>query len=130
MPPSAADWTRFKRLVGTGRAGRAIDVVTNTDVQSPPTLVSSARDGFRPDQGRYGGIGRTRREASKWTDFVASQQADFITVSSNPGGPFGSFGRRLTRTQLCSGDDICTVSSLQIKPGPLRSSIYQHSRIV
>ena len=130
MPPSASDWTRFKRLVGAGRAGLAIDVVTNTDVQSPQRLISSARDGFRPDQDRYGGLGRTRREASKWTDFVASQQADFITVSQHP-GVFGSFGRRLTQTRLCGSGQTCPPpSTLQPKVGIRTSAIYQRSRIV
>lgn len=130
MPASASDWTRFKRLVGTGRAGRAIDVVTNTDVQSPPTLVSSARDGFRPDQGRYGGLGRTRREASKWTDFVASQQADFITVSQHS-GVFGSFGRQLTQIRVCGDGVVCpAASTLPTKVGIQKSAVYQRSRIV
>lgn len=70
MPPSASDWTRLKRLVRAGRAGLDIDVVGNTDLQSPQKPISSARDGFRPDQDRYGGIGRTRREASRWTDAI------------------------------------------------------------
>jgi hypothetical protein len=130
MPASASDWTRYKKLVGTGRAGRAIDVVTNTDVQSPQRLISSARDGFRPDQDRYGGLGRTRREASKWTDYVASQQADFITVSQYSGG-FGSFGRQLTQIRVCGDGQICPPPSiLPTKVGIQTSAIYQRSRIL
>jgi hypothetical protein len=130
MPASASDWTRYKRLVGAGRAGLAIDVNGNTDVQSPQRLISSARDGFRPDQDRYGGIGRTRREASKWTDYVASQQADFITVSQYS-GVFGSFGRRLTQVRVCGDGVICPPSStLQSKVGIRTSAVYQRSRIV
>jgi len=130
MPASASDWTRFKRLVGTRRAGEAIDVVGNIDVQSPPRLISSARDGFRPDQDRYGGLGRTRREASKWTDYVASQQANFITVSQYS-GVFGSFGRRLTQIRVCGDDVVCPPPSiLQTKVGIRTSAVYQRSRIV
>ena len=130
MPASASDWTRYKRLVGAGRAGRVIDVVGNTDVQSPQRLISSARDGFRPDQDRYGGLGRTRREASKWTDYVASQQADFITVSQYS-GVFGSFGRRLTQIRVCGDGVVCPPSStLPTKVGIRTSAVYQRSRIV
>ena len=131
MPASASDWTRFKRLVGTGRAGREINVITNTDVNSPPTRVSSARDGFRPDQGRYGGIGRTRREASKWTDYVASQQANFITQRSGIFGTFVTFGIRLMQLQICADSKICPPASvLPTKVGIRTSAIYQRSRIL
>lgn len=131
MPASASDWTRFKKLVGAGRAGLEIDVLGNTDVQSPQRFMSSARNGFRPDQDRYGGLGRTRREASKWTDYVAARRADIITVSAHAGSPFGSFGRVLTQTSLCGSNQTCPPSStLPTKIGPLRSSIYQHYRII
>lgn len=130
MPPSASDWTRLKRLVRAGRAGLDIDVVGNTDLQSPQKPISSARDGFRPDQDRYGGIGRTRREASRWTDAIAAQHADFITVSEIP-GTYRSFGRALTQTRLCGSGQTCPPpSTLPTKVGIRTSAVYQRSRIV
>jgi hypothetical protein len=136
MPASASDWTRYKRLVGAGRAGRAIDVVGNTDMENFQTpgscapSVCSSRAGVRRDQDRVVGLGRTRREASKWTDYVASQRADFITVSQYS-GVFGSFGRRLTQVRVCGDGVVCPPSStLQPKVGIRTSAVYQRSRIV
>jgi hypothetical protein len=133
MPPSAADWTRFKRLTGTLRnptyPGTAI-----VNRVTPPTCATaggcSVRAGVRRDQDQVVGSSKIRNQASNWTDVIAAANTDIVTVSSHPGSPFGSFGRVLRRTQLCSGAGICTVSTLPTKVGPLRSTIYQHSRIV
>ena len=138
MPPSASDWTRFKRLYGAGYQqlrndffNRGADI---TNIATPPSCASpggcSVRAGVRRDQDQVVGSSKIRREASKWTDTVAAWNTDIITVSEHAGAPFGSFGRQLTRTQLCSGAGTCTVSTLPTKVGPLRSSIYQHSRII
>jgi len=141
MPPSASDFTRFKRLTGAGSDGLfRIDVVHNTDMQNFQTPSSCAATGcssratIRRDQDQAVGMGRTRREASKWTDFVASQQADFVTVSQIP-GLYGSYGRQLTESSLCGGVNAngypCPPSSLlRTGPGIKKSAVYQHLRIL
>jgi hypothetical protein len=118
MPASASDWIRFKKL----KASVGYDAVVSgtRDLQNPQPLLSSSR---------AGGTSRTRREASKWTDFAAAQQHDFITTSEYS-GVFGSFGRQFNRTQLCANGTTCLTSVLNTKPGILTSAIYQRSRIL
>ena len=137
LPPSAADWTRFKKLGAVSRYNNT--VTANTDVFNRQTPVScaangcSSRAGIRRDQDQAVGLGRTRREASKWIDFVASQQADIINVTEIPLGipGFGSFGRQLNRTQICASGTRCVVTSpFQTQAGIRKSAVYQHSRIL
>ena len=137
MPPSAADWTRFRRIFGAGNDVLRNQVTPGIDVinrVTPPSCASpggcSVRAGVRRDQDQVVGSSKIRHQASKWTDAIAAQRADIVTVSEHAGAPFGSFGRQLTRTQICGENGICTVSTLPTKVGPLRSSIYQHSRII
>ena len=132
MPPSASDWTRFQRLRGAllNPLVPGANIVNRVTPSRCPTAGGcSARPGVRRDQDQVVGSSKIRHEASKWTDILAAQRADIVTVSSHAGSPFGSFGRVMTRTQLCSGSGICTVSTLPTKVGPLRSTIYQRSRI-
>jgi hypothetical protein len=132
MPPSASDWTRFKRLAGALRNPEYSGAPIVNRVTPPRCATAggcSVRAGVRRDQDQVVGSTKIRHEASKWTDILAGVSADIVTVSAHPGSPFGSFGRRLTRTQLCTGNTSC-VTTLPTKIGPLRSTIYQHSRIV
>jgi hypothetical protein len=131
LPPSASDWTRFQKLRQSltyeNVIQSGIDIV---GVVTPAGCTPcSSRAGIRRDQDAIAGSSKTRREASKWIDFIASRQADFITVHQYP-GVFGSFGRPLVRTQLCSNNTRCLQSVLPTKVGVLKSAVYQHSRIV
>lgn len=134
LPPSAADWTRFKRLMGAGRAGLEIDVRYNTDMLNlitPPSCSPSAcqtREGIRRDHDQIVGSSKTRREASKWTDFVAFQGVDFVTVSEYP-GTFGSFGHRNKRQELCGKNTLCPPITVVQKVPTYKSSVYQHLRL-
>lgn len=135
MPPSASDWIRFKKLNAVSTYNTTLH--DNTDIINQQTPVAcvpcSSRAGIRRDQDQVVGLGKTRREASKWTDFIASQQADLITVSQIPlGNPgFGSFARQLNRTQICASGTRCvTTTPFRTGQGILKSAIYQHSRIV
>ena len=135
LPPSAADWTRLQKLkraftYGTPGAAGAIDLVNNTDLnnlQTPTACVPcSSRAGIRRDQDQVVGSSKTRREASKWIDYKAAAQLDFVTgmengVSTRP---------EQMRTQLCGSGEACVTSVLRTKVGILRSAVYQHSRIV
>ena len=68
---SAADWVRIKRLQG----GRLYEAEKNKDIVN----VTTPADPFSPPHriSRVTGSSKTRREASKWTDYVASQSQDF-----------------------------------------------------
>jgi hypothetical protein len=108
LSASASDWTRFQKLKS------AIDyrsvIQTETDIRSVTTPEAcnpclSNRQTTRTDRDRITGASRIRREASKWTDFVASQQGDFISISEISG-----FGRQLNRTQICADNTKCLIT--------------------
>ena len=136
LPPSASDWTRFQKLrqslIYESLIEGRIDVI---GVVTPSGCTPcSSRAGIRRDQDPIVGSSKTRREASKWIDFIASQQADFVTVQQTPisttPGSYGSFGRQLLRSQICSNVTKCVQGVLPTKVGILNSAVYQHSRIV
>ena len=135
LPPSAADWTRLQKLrgaftYGTPGAAGAIDLVNNTDLNNRQTPTAcnpcSSRAGIRRDQDRVVGSSKTRREASKWIDYKAAAQADFVTDRENSSNKMPL----RFRTQLCGEGIPCTISLLRSKVGILRSAVYQHSRIL
>lgn len=118
LPPSASDWTRFKKL--NSAVGYNTQVTYNLDIRGVITPGACApsdcqsRGSIRTDRDRITGSSRTRREASKWIDFVASQRTDFITVSQinnrNPNS------RQLNRTQVCANEVLC-VSTIPFRTG-------------
>jgi hypothetical protein len=135
LPPSAADWTRLQKLkraftYGTPGAPGAIDLVGNTDLNSVQTPTAcdpcSSRAGIRRDQDQVVGSSKTRREASKWIDYKAAAQLDFVTGRENG----RSTRPEQMRTQLCGEGVQCATSLLRTKVGILKSAVYQHSRIV
>lgn len=128
LPPSAADWTRLQRLKIVANYGATLDLTNNTDLTNVQTPVGctgcSSRAGKRRDQDSVVGMGRTRREASKWTDYIAASHTDFVTVSET----IPQTGTRtLSRTVLCPS---CSTSTLSTKVGPLLSFRNQHLRMV
>jgi hypothetical protein len=111
LPPSASDWTRFKKL--NSAVGYGSQVLYDLDIRGVVTPGScnpclSNRQAVRTDRDRIVGSSRTRREASKWVDFVASQRTDFVTVSQidnrNPDS------RQLNRTQICANGSNCVIT--------------------
>ena len=136
LSPSAADWTRFQKLrgaftYGTPGAAGAIDLINNTDMNnvqtpSPCAPPCSSKAGIRRDNDRVVGLSKTRREASKWIDYKAAAQANFVTGREQA----GSKNHEQIRTQLCGGGVPCVTSVLNSKLGILRSAVYQHSRIL
>jgi len=83
LPLSAGDWVRIQRLKSAVPYGQDIDLLNNTDLRSvvsPPRVVGSSK---------------TRRETSKWTDYVAATHTDYVNIITQ------NSGRRLWRTQLC-----------------------------
>jgi len=134
LPPSAADWTRFQKLkravrYGTPGAPGAIDLFGNSDLNNiqTPTACNpcSSRAGIRRDLDRVVCSSKTRREASKWIDYKAAAQFDFVTQREIS----GKMPEKL-RTELCRGGQICPTSILRTKVGIIKSAVYQHSRIL
>jgi hypothetical protein len=130
LPPSAGDWIRFKKLAAS-RQSVPYNIYYNidiTNVQTPGACVSNcqSRAGIRRDQDPIVGTGRTRREASKWIDYIAANRTDFVTVSEHP----GSFGRLLKEQAICKNQVSCPTPSPIMKLPTYKSGIYQHSRIV
>jgi hypothetical protein len=97
---SAGDWTRLQRVRGA-KTYVTVNLTTNKDIaptpvaQTPYTLSSLIKPVI--------GTGTTRRPASMWTDYRASQTGDFVTRANT-----GLNGFALSVTKLCS----CTKTSL------------------
>ena len=99
---SAGDWTRLQKL----RQSRNYTLQPGSDIitvpmnqlpYSPPLLTS-----------KVVGTSRIRRSASNYTDYIASQKADFVTSSKNANN-----STTLSVTKLCS----CTTTTLNTKVG-------------
>jgi hypothetical protein len=102
---SAGDWVRLQRL----RGGRNFQADKPSDITNPP-----ARS--EPESGRRVytefGTSKIRRPASNYTDFVASQKADYVlerplgTCGANTRANTG-VARSLTIHKICN----CETSS-------------------
>jgi hypothetical protein len=77
---SAGDWVRLKRLRG---AKTYVTVNLNTSKDIAPTTVPQFIPGLNGaiNVFRTVGTSKVRRTASSWTDYVASQTADFVLTS-------------------------------------------------
>jgi hypothetical protein len=77
---SAGDWVRLQRLRASKNYVTA-NLEDNVDIYSPSRV----------------GVGRIRRPASMWSDYRASQTADFVTSAST-----GLNGNIFTTTRVCN----------------------------
>lgn len=102
----AGDWTRLKKL--NGARG---NMLYSYDRASPPKLlgykdVINPPPRLEPESGRRVytefGTSNIRRPASHYTDYKASQIADYVLQTSE--GTCGT-GQGLTVTRLCSCDN-------------------------
>jgi hypothetical protein len=117
---SAGDWTRIKRLRGA-TTYVSVNLATNEDIAPPvnPQLGYSAAF-LIP---RVVGTSKIRRTASSWTDFVASQKADYILRAQNLTNPNA---KSLTLTTLCN----CTTTAITVKTtGCSKCGVYTHKTI-
>ena len=99
----ASDWTRIKKL--NGAKG---NMLYKFGTSSPPPVPNPYKDvvnpspRLEPEGGRRVytefGTSKIRRPASNYTDFIASQRADFISETTNP----STGGKVLTQTKICS----------------------------
>lgn len=119
---SAGDWIRLRRLQGartyTSTVSSNIDIIN--PVSMPRTIYSPAF--LIP---RDVGTSKIRRPASNWTDYVASQTADFVTHAGGNG--ITSNANTLSVTKLCS----CVTSTLGTRTTGCKvcSSTPVHNRI-
>ena len=111
---SAGDWIRLQRLRGArnnGRTGADGVLTSNKDIAPTPF----PQLGYNPSLLIHRNIGtsKIRRPASNWTDFVASQTADFVVSSQRVNSGVNVAGVKNTRTTLCN----CTATTLTTKAG-------------
>ena len=90
---SAGDWIRLKRLQGA----RNYQTDKDGDITNPsPTLLETTK-GARRVFTEFG-TSKIRRPASSWTDYVASQKADYVLEGQNS----ETKSRSLTANKVCS----------------------------
>lgn len=109
MSLSAGDWVRIQRLK-TVRT-YATDIRTNKDVVSHVTAANPTTP--PTNLSRVVGSSKTRREASKYIDYIASQHQTYILQNENSssGNSTTGFGIQNNLHVLCS----CTKSVLNPK---------------
>ena len=125
---SAGDWVRLQRL----RGARSY-APSNPVIEPTPDLVDNAdiapkpfpQLAYKPGMGVFKVVGtsKTRRTASQWTDFVASQSADFVTTSQK-----ATTGVAVTETvtKLCD----CSSAPMPIKDITCKKCVGLKSQIV
>lgn len=97
---SAGDWVRLKRLRGA-KTYSSVNLATNKDIV-PPQFPQQYYLGGAINVFSTTGTSKIRRTASNWTDYIASQTADFVLTSQ---AATTSPSVTNTVTKLCS----CTV---------------------
>ena len=101
----ASDWTRIKKL--NGARGNMYVVYGPISPAPPPLLtgITNPAPRLEPESGRRVytefGTSKIRRPASHYTDYKASQIADYVLQTS--AGTCGT-GQALTATRVCSCD--------------------------
>lgn len=105
---SAGDWTRIQRL----RQSRtyATSLASNEDIAPTPFPQFSQHLSTAINVFDVIGTSKIRRPASSWTDYVASQTADFVLSSQT--ATTGTAVKN-TVTRLCN----CTSTTLSTKTG-------------
>ena len=106
---SASDWIRMKRLRGA-RTYQTVNLNTNKDI-APPQFPQNEIHNYSPiNVFPVVGTSKIRRPASSWTDYVASQTADYVLRSQNA---VNTTSVKRTLVRLCD----CTTSTVTTKPG-------------
>ena len=109
MSLSAGDWVRIQRLKSVRTY--AADIRTNKDIISEVTAANPTRP--PTNLSRVVGSSKTRREASKYIDYIASQhQTDILqNENSSRGNSTAGFGIQNNLITLCN----CTKNVLNAK---------------
>ena len=106
---SASDWTRMQRLRGA-KTYQTVNLNTNKDIAPTQFNQFEIHNYSAINVFPVVGTSKIRRTASNWTDYLASQTADYITYAQA-----ATTGTSITRTQtkLCN----CTTTTLNTKQG-------------
>lgn len=106
---SASDWIRLKRIKGA-TTYKTVNLDTNKDIVPPSNPQIQVHNNGAINVFPVVGTSKIRRPASSWTDYIASQTADYIT--SAQAATTGTSVRNTVR-KVCT----CTTSTLSTKQG-------------
>ena len=122
---SAGDWIRIQRIKAAKGYGLTAGVTTATTGTATSAIYPKDKEIEPPEPGKmpygkallipYEGAGTSKilRPASNWTDFVASQTGDYISISQNVNNGIPTGGVVQTQTKLCSAvSGVLPVKSL------------------
>lgn len=121
---SAGDWVRLKRLRGA-RTYSSVNLATNKDI-APTTVpqfdvsLNGAINVFRTV-----GTSKTRRTASNWIDYKASQVADYVLTSQTE-----TTGTSVTNTLVKLCDCTTTTPSTKVGICTKCNGAFTHVRIM
>jgi hypothetical protein len=105
---SAGDWVRLKRLRGA-KTYSSVNLATNKDI-APTQFPQQYYLGGAINVYSTTGTSKIRRTASNWTDYIASQTADFVTTAQ---ASTTSPSVTNTATRLCSCTSTDTLYSVK-----------------
>lgn len=106
---SASDWIRMKRLRGA-TTYQTVNLNTNKDIAPPPNPQDEIHNKSAINVFPVVGTSKIRRPASSWTDYVASQTADYVLRSQNA---VNTTSVKRTLVRLCN----CTSTTVNTKEG-------------
>ena len=106
---SASDWIRLQRLKGA-KTYNTVNLMTNKDITPPQSNQFEIHNNSAINVFPVVGTSKIRRPASNWTDYVASQTADYVLSSQNA---LNATSIKNTVTRLC----YCTSTTLLTKTG-------------
>lgn len=115
---SAGDWIRLQRIRGA-KTYATVNLATDKDISPPPNpqVPHDPSTLIKP----VVGTSRIRRTASQWTDYQASQTADFV-ISANT----GLNGNTLSVTKMCN----CVTTALTTRTtGCPKCGVFTHKTI-
>lgn len=131
---SAGDWIRLKRINGAKGYGVMTGNASSPNGTATSTIYPRNKDTSPPEppQQAYGkallipyegaGTPKTLRTASNWTDYVASQKADYVTSAQTLPGVTN------TITKVCDASaDSTTITN---KPALVMSNQFNRMKIV
>jgi hypothetical protein len=121
---SAGDWVRLKRLRGA-KTYSSVNLTTNKDI-APPNVPQVLIHNTGPiNVFDVVGTSKIRRTASNWTDYKASQVADYVLTSR---ASTTSPSVLNSRVKLCN----CTTTTLSTKNGTCTkcNGAFTHVRIM
>jgi hypothetical protein len=138
---SAGDWIRLKRINGAKGYGLTTGNASSPNGNATSTIYPRNKDISPPEppQQVYGkallipydaaGTHKILRTASDWTNYVASQKADYVT-SAQTVGANGTATPGITQTlnEVCDGSTDKNI--LQNKPALSISNQFNRMRIV